>query len=414
MKFSETWLREWVNPPLDTPALVAQLTMAGIEVDAVTPAAGDFTGVVVAQVASLNKHPDADKLNVCQVSTGSGELLQIVCGASNVRAGMKIPLATLGAILPGDFKIKQSKLRGVESFGMLCSEKELGLAETSQGLMELADDAPLGQNIRQYLQLDDQCIEVDLTPNRSDCLSVAGIARELGVLNQCDVNAIQIKPVAASIKDVFNVEVTATQACPRYLSRIVKNINSAASTPLWMVERLRRSGIRSLGPVVDVTNYVMLELGQPMHAFDLDSLQGGIQVRLARGDEKITLLDGKSIVLNPHTLIIADTQKPLAIAGIMGGEGSGVTGATKNVLLECAFFAPLAIAGRARELGLHTDSSHRFERGVDPALQTSAMERATQLLLDIAGGQAGPITEKITSATLPKRPRICRTSASSN
>ena len=402
MKFSETWLREWVNPPLDTSALVAQLTMAGIEVDAVTPAAGDFTGVVVAQVASLNKHPDADKLNVCQVSTGSGELLQIVCGASNVRAGMKIPLATLGAILPGDFKIKQSKLRGVESFGMLCSEKELGLAETSQGLMELANDAPLGQNIRQYLQLDDQCIEVDLTPNRSDCLSIAGIARELGVLNQCDVNAIQIKPVAASIKDVFNVEVTATQACPRYLSRIVKNINSAASTPLWMVERLRRSGIRSLGPVVDVTNYVMLELGQPMHAFDLDSLQGGIQVRLARVDEKITLLDGKSIVLNPQTLIIADTQKPLAIAGIMGGEGSGVTGATKNVLLECAFFAPLAIAGRARELGLHTDSSHRFERGVDPALQTSAMERATQLLLDISGGQAGPITEKITSATLPK------------
>lgn len=402
MKFSETWLREWVNPPVDTQALVSQLTMAGIEVDSVTPAAGAFSGVVVAQVVSLNKHPDADKLNVCQVTTGSGEPLQIVCGASNVRAGLKVPLATIGAVLPGDFKIRQSRLRGVESFGMLCSEKELGLAEQAQGLMEFAEDAPLGKNVREYLQLDDQCLEVDLTPNRSDCLSVAGIARELGVLNQCDVKALKITPVAASIKDTFKIDVSAAQACPRYLGRVVRNVNVTASTPLWMVERLRRSGIRSLGPAVDVTNYVMLELGQPMHAFDLDTLSGGIQVRMARAGEKITLLDGKELALNPKALLIADAQKPLALAGVMGGEGSGVTDNTKNILLECAFFSPLSIAGRAREYGLHTDSSHRFERGVDPALQTSAMERATQLLLDICGGQAGPITEKLSAGDLPQ------------
>ena len=402
MKFSEAWLREWVNPPIDTQTLVSQLTMAGIEVDAVLPAAGEFSGVVVAQVQSLTKHPDADKLNVCQVTTGSGEPLQIVCGASNVRAGMKIPLATIGAVLPGDFKIKQSKLRGVESFGMLCSEKELGLAESAQGLMEFADDAPLGKNVREYLQLDDQCLEVDLTPNRSDCLSVAGIARELGVLNQCDVKTLNIKPVAASIKDSFDIAVSAPQACPCYLGRVLRNINAKANSPLWLVEKLRRSGIRSLGPAVDVTNYVMLELGQPMHAFDLDSLHGGIQVRLARAGEKITLLDGKSIELNAKTLVIADAQKPLSLAGVMGGEGSGVTDSTKNIFLECAFFAPLAIAGRAREYGLHTDSSHRFERGVDPTLQTLAMERATQLLLEICGGQAGPVIEKISAGDVPQ------------
>lgn len=402
MKFSETWLREWVNPAVDTQTLVSQLTMAGIEVDSVTPAAGKFSGVVVAQVVSLAKHPDADKLNVCQVNAGNGESLQIVCGASNVRAGMKVPLATIGAELPGDFKIRQSKLRGVESFGMLCSEKELGLAETSQGLMEFPDDAPVGQDVRQYLQLDDQCLEVDLTPNRSDCLSVAGIARELGVLNQCDVSAVKIKPVAASISDTFAVEVSAPQACPCYLGRVIRNVNVAAKSPLWLVERLRRSGIRSLGPAVDVTNYVMLELGQPMHAFDLDSLSGGIQVRMARAGEKMTLLDGKSIEMHVRTLVIADAQKPLALAGVMGGEGSGVTDNTKNIFLECAFFAPLAVAGRARDYGLHTDSSHRFERGVDPALQTKAMERATQLLLEICGGQAGPVIEKISAGDLPQ------------
>lgn len=402
MKFSETWLREWVNPAVDTDTLVSQLTMAGIEVDAVTPAAGEFTGVVVAEVMSLAKHPDADKLNVCQVSTGSGDPLQIVCGASNVRAGLKVPLATIGAVLPGDFKIKQSKLRGVESFGMLCSEKELGLAETSTGLLEFADDAPVGQDVRKYLQLDDQCLEVDLTPNRSDCLSVAGIARELGVLNQCDVTAVDIKPVAATINDTFNIEVSAPQACPKYLGRVVRNINANAQSPLWLVEKLRRSGMRSLGPAVDVTNYVMLELGQPMHAFDLDTLRGGIQVRLAKAGEKITLLDGKAIELNQKTLLIADAQKPLALAGVMGGEGCGVTDNTKNILLECAFFAPLAIAGRARDYGLHTDSSHRFERGVDPAVQNMAMERATRLLLDICGGQAGPVVEKLSAGDLPQ------------
>jgi phenylalanyl-tRNA synthetase beta chain len=401
MKISEAWLREWVNPAIDTEALVAQLTMAGIEVDSVTPVAGKFDGVVVALVKSVEPHPDADKLRVCKVDGGTGEELQIVCGAANVRPGLKVPLATLGAELLGDLKIKKSKLRGVESFGMLCSEKELGLAETSNGLMELPDDAPVGKNIREYLQLDDQCIEVDLTPNRSDCLSVAGIARELGVLNQCNVKTPDIKSVISSISDEFKVSVAAPQACPRYLGRVIRNINAKAKTPLWMIERLRRAGHRSLGPAVDVTNYVMLELGQPMHAFDLDKLTGSIQVRMARKDEKLTLLDGKEIVLHEKSLVIADTSRTLALAGVMGGADSAVSDDTKNLFLECAFFAPDAIAGRARDFGLHTDSSHRFERGVDPVLQSRAMERATQLLMEICGGQAGPVTEQTSVAHVP-------------
>jgi len=405
MKISQNWLHEWVNPQTDLDEFCATITMAGLEVDSVKPAAGDFSRIIVARVKSVEKHPDADKLNVCKVDTGSEEL-QIVCGAANVREGLVVACATIGAVLPGNFKIKKSKLRGVESFGMLCSEKEMGLADQAEGLMELPDDAPIGTDIRDYLQLDDTVIEVDLTPNRSDCLSVAGVAREVATLYRCELNAVQIEAVEPGIDDRFDIEVSATQACPRYMGRVIRGANTAASTPVWMVEKLRRAGIRSLGPAVDVTNYVMLELGQPMHAFDLDTLKGGIQVRMARPGEKITLLDGKQIEATENTLLIADQARPLALAGIMGGEGSGVTESTRNLFLESAHFNPLAIAGKAREYGLHTDSSHRFERGVDPELPARALERASQLLIEICGGEAGPVLEQTSAAELPRRPAV--------
>jgi len=405
MKISQNWLQEWVNPQVDIEEFCAKITMAGLEVDSIEPAAANFNNIVVARVVSIEKHPDADKLNVCQVDTGS-ETLQIVCGAANVREGLVVACATIGAVLPGDFKIKKSKLRGVESFGMLCSEKEMGLADQADGLMELPNDAPIGTDVREYLQLEDTIIEVDLTPNRSDCLSVAGVAREVATLYQCEMNDVEVAQVDVSIKDTFNVTVTATEACPRYMGRIIRDVNVNAPTPLWMVEKLRRSGVRSLGPAVDATNYVMLELGQPMHAFDLDALQGGIQVRMAALGEKISLLDGKEIIAVEGTLIIADEAKPLALAGVMGGEGSGVGGNTQHLFLEAAHFSPLSIAGKARGYGLHTDSSHRFERGVDPALPAKALERATQLLIDICGGQAGPVTDQTSDKDLPENPAI--------
>jgi phenylalanyl-tRNA synthetase beta chain len=397
MKFSEQWLRNWVNPDISTQQMCEQLTMAGLEVDGVEPAAGDFTEVVVARVESLEKHPDADKLNVCQVTDGS-KTLQIVCGAANVRPGLVIPLAKIGAVLPGNFKIKPAKLRGVESFGMLCSEKELGLADSADGLMELPDDAPPGQNIREYLQLEDNVIELDLTPNRGDCLSIEGVARELGVLNQCDVNQPQWQPYKQTIEDAFPVEIQAEEACTFYAGRVIKGINVKAQTPLWMLERLRRGGIRGLSPVVDITNYVMLELGQPMHAFDLLKLSGKVTVRFSNDAEKITLLDGKSIALQENTLIIADDSKALALAGVMGGEDSAVDDSTTDIFLESAFFKPEIIAGKARNYGLHTDSSHRFERGVDTQLQVHAMERATELIGEICGGDAGPVVEHKTAS----------------
>ena len=397
MKFSEQWLRSWVNPDISTQQMCDQLTMAGLEVDGVEPAAGDFTEVVVARVESLEKHPDADKLNVCQVTDGN-ETKQIVCGAANVRQGLIIPLAKVGAVLPGNFNIKPAKLRGVESFGMLCSEKELGLADSAEGLMELPDDAPLGQNVREYLQLDDNIIELDLTPNRGDCLSIEGVARELGVLNQCDVNQPQWAPYKQTIKDVFPVEIQADEACTHYTGRVIKGIKVKAQTPLWMLERLRRGGIRGLSPVVDITNYVMLELGQPMHAFDLQKLKGKITVRFSENAEKITLLDGKSIELQENTLIIADDSKALALAGVMGGEDSAVDDSTTDIFLESAFFKPEIIAGKARSYGLHTDSSHRFERGVDTQLQVHAIERASELIGEICGGDAGPVLEHKTAS----------------
>lgn len=404
MKFSESWLREWVNPSLTTEELEAQVTMAGLEVDAVDPVASDFSGIVVGQVVSREQHPDADKLSLCQVTDGS-ENFQIVCGAANVREGLKIPFAKIGAVLPTPdgkgFKIKKAKLRGVESFGMLCAESEMGMAESSDGLMELADDAPVGADIREYLKLDDSIIEVDLTPNRADCLSVKGLAREVGTLNKVDVTEPSIPAVPASIDDTVAVNLKAADACPKYVGRVLKGVNVKAQTPLWMVEKLRRSGVRSIDPIVDVTNFVLLEQGQPMHAFDLSKLDGAVEVRMAKANEELTLLDGQEIKLNSDTLVIADQSKALCIAGVMGGEYSGVTTETQDIFLEVAYFNPIAIAGKARNYGLHTDSSHRFERGVDYRLQATAMERATQLILDICGGQAGPVVETVEASAMP-------------
>ncbi|MCV2402617.1 phenylalanine--tRNA ligase subunit beta [Marinomonas sp. C2222] len=401
MKISENWLREWVNPNISSDDLVAQITLAGLEVDEVTPVASEFSGVVVGEIISADPHPNADKLQVCKVSDGSEEF-QVVCGAPNARAGIKIPFAKIGAVLDGDFKIKKAKLRQVESFGMLCSASELGVSEDNDGIMELPESATTGEDFRVYLDLNDQIIDVDLTPNRSDCLSVAGLAREVGVLNQVDLTPVAVAPVEATIDDVFPVNVLAVEQCPRYLGRVIRGVNVSAETPLWMVEKLRRSGIRSIDPVVDITNYVMLELGQPMHAFDLANLSESVVVRMAEKDEKITLLDGQNISLREDTMVIADENTPLAIAGVMGGEGSGVNTETQDVFLESAFFTPLALAGKARSYGLHTDASHRYERGVDATLQEQAIERATALLLEIVGGQAGPVTHAVNEGALPE------------
>jgi len=417
MQFSELWLREWANPALETQELVDQITMAGLEVDAIEAAAGEFSGIVVGQILSFEQHPDADKLNVCKVTDGSEEF-QIVCGAPNVREGMKIPFAKIKAVLPGDFKIKKAKLRGVESFGMLCAEEELGLADKSDGLWDLPADAPLGVCMREYLGLtrdgrDDKIIDVDLTPNRGDCLSIAGLSREVGVLNKVDVTAPVIEAVAATIDDAIDVQLQAPDACPRYVGRIIKGINIKAASPLWMQEKLRRSGIRSIDPVVDVTNFILLELGQPMHAFDLAKLDGGIIVRKAVQDETLVLLDDQEIKLNSDILVIADNSKALAMAGVMGGAESGVDASeTQDILLESAYFDPIAIAGKARNYGLHTDSSHRFERGVDFELQRNAIERATALLLEIVGGEAGPVVEKTSEADLPSCAEITLVEAS--
>lgn len=401
MKFSEQWLRGWVSPQVSRDELVARLSMAGLEVDSVTPAAGEFSGVVVGEVLSTEQHPDADKLRVCQVSNGA-ETFQVVCGAPNVRPGLKIPFAMIGAELPGDFKIKKAKLRGVESNGMLCSQAELQIGEGNDGLMELPADAPVGQDIREYLSLDDASIEVDLTPNRGDCLSLAGLAREVGALYAAPVARPAVATVAAVHDEVRSVEVRAPAACPRYLGRVIRNVDLSKPTPLWMVERLRRADVRSIDAAVDITNYVMLELGQPLHAFDLAEINGGIRVRMAEEGEKLVLLDGQEVTLRSDTLVIADHSRALAIAGVMGGEHSGVSATTRDVFLESAFFDQIAVAGKARSYGLHTDASHRYERGVDWQLAREAMERATGLLLEITGGEVGPIIETVSEQHLPK------------
>lgn len=402
MKFSESWLREWVNPSISRDELSHQITMAGLEVDGIEGVAGEFSGVIVGEVVECGQHPDADKLRVTKINVGQDELIDIVCGAPNCRLGIKVAVAMVGAVLPGNFKIKKAKLRGEPSFGMLCSYGELGIDIESDGILELPVDAPVGTDLRELLQLDDAIIDVDLTANRADCLGMSGLAREVGVLNRQAVIAPTWEAVVPAIDDQVQVNLQAPESCGRYLSRVVKNVDMKAPSPLWMQEKLRRSGIRSIDPIVDITNYVLIEFGQPMHAFDLAKLDGDIQVRLASGEEKLTLLDGNEITVPNDMLVIADQQKPLALAGVFGGEYSGVSSDTQDIMLECAFFAPLAILGKARRLGLHTDSSHRFERGVDPELQHKVMDRATRLVLDICGGEAGPVVEAKSDEHLPK------------
>ena len=401
MKFSESWLRQYVNPSLSTEQLVAQITMAGLEVDGVEPASPEITGVVVGEIIAVEQHPDADKLRVCQVAGNGDAQTQVVCGASNARVGIKVPFATVGANLPEGFKIKKAKLRGVESMGMLCGQTELALGDDDSGLWELPADATLGQNLLDYLDLNDNIIEVDLTPNRADCLSIRGLAREVGVLNCEPVKQLDIVAVQASIKDNLTAVIEAPQACGRYAGRIVRGVDLTRPTPLWMQERLRRSGIRTLGPAVDVTNYVLLELGQPLHAFDLAKLDGDIVVRMGQG-ETLELLDNSKVKVAEDTLVIADQSQTLAMAGIMGGAASAVSDSTTDIFFESAWFDPIAIAGKARNYGKHTDSSHRFERGVDSELQVKAIERATALMLEICGGEAGPVTVTEASDHLPQ------------
>ncbi len=404
MKFSENWLRTWVNPDLSSDELSHVLTMAGLEVEALEEVAPAFNNVVVAEVLSVSKHPDADRLNVCQVNVGEAAPLIIVCGAANVKAGIKVPCARIGAVLPGDFKIRQAKVRGVDSFGMLCSDKELGLAEESDGLWVLPLDAPVGKNLREYLDLDDRLITLKLTPNRSDCSGISGLAREVAALTGCEINLVSVVDQPVAMNDQLKVTVEDAEACPLYCGRLVKGVNAGAATPDWMRRRLERSGLRTINAVVDITNYVMMEFGQPMHAFDADKLAGGIAVRRARKNEALTLLNDQAVVLDEQVLVIADDERVLALAGIMGGAGSGVETTAQNIFLEAAFFHPDAIAGRARRFGLATDSSFRFERGVDFAATRKCLERATQLLLEICGGTAGKVSE--VKGMLPSRDAI--------
>ncbi|MFT4652091.1 MAG: phenylalanyl-tRNA synthetase beta chain [Porticoccaceae bacterium] len=399
MKFSESWLRQSVNPSISTEDMVAQVTMAGLEVESVEAAAPSMSGVVVGEIVSIEQHPDADKLRVCQVSDG-GAQTQVVCGAPNARVGIKVPFAVVGAKLPGDFNINKAKLRGVESFGMLCSQTELQLGDDDSGLWELPSDASVGSDLIEYLDLNDNIIEVDLTPNRGDCLSIRGLAREVGVLNQEAVIQQACAPVTATIADKVKVTLEAPDACARYVGRVIRGLDLSQPTPQWMQEQLRRSGVRSLGAAVDVTNYVLLELGQPMHAFDLAKIDGDIRVRMGR-DEKVRLLDDSEVTVDTSTLVIADQDKVLAMAGIMGGAETSVGDNTSDILFESAWFNPLAIAGKARNYGKHTDSSHRFERGVDSELQVAAIERATALILDICGGNPGPVSITESAEHLP-------------
>jgi phenylalanyl-tRNA synthetase beta chain len=403
MKFSFAWLQEHVSGKIELNQLVEQLTSAGLEVSSVEPVAAEFNNVVVAEIIEVIPHPDAEKLKVCQVAIGNNEYVTIVTNVSNVEPGMKVPAALVGALLPGDFRIKKAKLRGVESQGMFCGVETLELGDPEPGLLQLPGDAPVGSNIREYLNLDDHIIDVELTPNRGDCLSILGFARETAIANQCDVKFSKIKNIEALNDKKLDVKVEQQQACPRYLTRVISNINIKTATPIWMVEKLRRSGVRSINPVVDVTNYVMLELGQPMHAFDLDKIDGTLQVRFFNKNEKLKLLNDQELSLDDDVLAISDDKKPLAMAGIMGGLDSSVTGATTSIVLESAFFDPAIIMGKARRYGLHTDSSHRFERGVDPNLPIFGIMRATDLILQILGGEPGPVVELVAEALLPRQ-----------
>ena len=406
MNISEQWLREWVNVDCDIQQLTEQLTMAGLEVEGFESASPGFSGVVIARVETVEKHPDADKLNICQVSTGQEQSLKIVCGAGNVRTGLYVALAPVGAVLPGNVTIKASKLKGVLSEGMLCSAEELGLEEESEGLMELPDDLILGEKLENILSLNDQIIELSLTPNRGDCLSISGVARELTVINECEFNPKVIEGVGQTSNKSRDVVIDEPAACPRYVGQVIEDIDASRPSPLWLLEKLRRCGLRSINPIVDITNFVMLELGQPMHAFDNDKLRGAIRVRYAKSGEKLELLDGQECSLSTDTLTIADDNGVLAMAGIMGGQKSAVSEKTTNIFLESAFFAPRTIFGKARRYGLHTDSSHRFERGVDYQIQKQAIERAGQLIIDICGGKPGLITEKVSEVELPELKQV--------
>jgi phenylalanyl-tRNA synthetase beta chain len=395
MKFSEQWLREWVNPPITSEQLVEKMTLAGLEVESIEPVAANFTQVVVGEVKQVTAHPDADRLRVCQVDIGEAQLLSIVCGAENVRETLKVAVAKIDAVLPGDFKIKKSKLRGVESFGMLCSENELGLAqETAPGIMELPLDAPIGVDLHDYLQLSDTIIDINVTANRGDCLSIQGLAREVAAICKQSFT-IPFKELQLAANKTLTLPVTnhASSGCSHYLGRVISGINPQATTPLWMIEKLRRSGIRSVSLIVDITNFVMLELGQPLHSFDLHPVSTGIEIRYAQHNELITLLDEQVLKLTSDDLVITSNKQPVALAGIMGGRDSSITSQTHSVFLESALFTPAVVAQTSRKFALFTDSSHRFERGVDFYLQRQAIARASQLIIELLGGELGEIIE---------------------
>ncbi len=390
MKVTYRWMQEFVQIEVPPAELAQQLTLQGLEVEAVTPVAAPFSGVVVGEVLEAGRHPDAEKLSVCQVTTDGTNRLQIICGASNVRAGLKVAVAMVGAQLPGNVSIKRAKLRGLESNGMLCSVRELGLGQEHEGIMELSEALPLNRDLREALDLDDTVLEVNATPNRGDCMSVFGIARDYAAAHERRYLKVEVASVAATDTSVFPVSLEARAGCPIFASRVIRGVDPKAKSPTWLLERLRRVGINGISPIVDVTNYVMTELGQPMHAYDLRRLAGGITVRPARVGERIVLLDDKEYELDPEFMVIADASGAIGLAGIMGGRRTAIDETTTEVLLESAHFAPDAVAGRARRLGLFTDAAQRFERGVDPTLPALALERATALLLKIAGGEAGP------------------------
>ncbi len=405
MRVPLSWLREWVPVTWTAQELGSRMTMAGFELEAIEPAAPEFSGVIVAEILEATRHPQADKLQVCLVSTGK-ERVQIVCGAANARAGLKTALAVVGAKLPGGVDIKAAKLRGVESQGMLASAKELGLADASAGILELPDDAPVGAPLREYLGLNDSILEFSVTANRGDAMSILGIAREASALSGLALMGPKTAPVAAAVKDTFPVRLDAKAACPKFVGRVIRGVNNRAPTPLWMRERLRRSGVRSISPIVDVTNYVMLELGQPAHAYDLGKLKGEIVVRLAKPGEQATLLDGSTVTADTDVVLITDREGAVGAGGIMGGQGSSVSAETTDVFLEVAYFPPDAVRGRSRRWNMTTDASQRYERGVDPAQQERASERATELMIAIAGGKAGPLSVTQAPEYLPKRPAV--------
>ncbi len=403
MRFSEQWLREWVDPDVDVATLTRDLSMMGLEVDAVEAAAPAFSGVVVAEVIAVEPHPQADNLRLCSVDDGSGKALSVVCGAPNVAAGMKAPFARVGAALPNGVEVSAAEVRGTRSQGMLCSAAELGLAEDADGLLALADDATVGADLRDYARLDDRIIDVELTPDRGDCLSIRGIARDLAARYRLTPQAPRIDPVPDSEDASQAVRIEAPDACPRYCGRVIEGVDPQAPTPDWMAERLRRSGVRPIAALVDITNYVMLELGQPMHAFDREQLRGDVRVRWSQAGERIGLLDERSVTTDERTLVIADDRGPIALAGIMGGSETAVGDETQTIFLESACFLPWALAGRARHYIAHTDSSHRFERGVDFELAPVAIERATALIMEIAGGRPGPAVDTVERGALPAR-----------